>query len=88
MNINKQPTGDLTSDFDSSLSLDISDDMNMKFLLLHVQITYMTGDCLTKWLIMLGFMDLRWLRVCQCSTSVLLYSINRNQIQRNCSTNI
>ena len=29
------------------------------------------GDCLMKWLIMLGFMDLRGLRVCRRSTPVL-----------------
>ena len=31
----------------------------------------MRGDCWGTWLIMLGFMDLRWSRVCRRSTSVL-----------------
>ena len=30
-----------------------------------------TGDCLMKWLIMLGFMDQRWPRICWRSTLVL-----------------
>ena len=62
--------------FDSFLNLDMGDDTNTKFLLLRVQTTYMTskmrGDCWGTWLIMLGFMDLRWPRVCRRSTSVLL----------------
>ena len=29
------------------------------------------GDCLMKWLTMLGFINLRWPRVCRCWTSVL-----------------
>ena len=33
----------------------------------------MRGDCLARWLIMLGFMDLGWPRVCRRPTSVLLY---------------
>ena len=32
----------------------------------------MRGDCWGTWLIMLGFMDLRWPKVCRRSTSVLL----------------
>ena len=46
--------------------------MNTKSLLLHVQTAYITrrGDCMAKW-ILLGFMDQRWPRVCQRSTSVL-----------------
>ena len=66
----------LTSDFDSFLNLDMGDDTNTKLLLLHVQTTYMTskmrGDCWGTWLIMLGFMDLGWPRVCRRPTSVLL----------------
>ena len=62
--------------FDSFLNLDMGDDTNTKFLLLRVQTTYMTkkmrGNCWGTWLIMLGFMDLRWPRVCRRSTSVLL----------------
>ena len=62
--------------FDSFLNLDMGDDTNTKFLLLRVQTTYMTskmrGDCWGTWLIMLGFMDLRWPMVCRRSTSVLL----------------
>ena len=61
--------------FDCFLNLDMGDDTNTKFLLLHVQTTYMTykmrGDCWGTWLIMLGFMDLGWPRVCRRSTSVL-----------------
>ena len=60
--------------FDSFLDLDMGDDMNKKFLLLHVQTTYMTlkmkGDCWGIWFIMLGSMDLGWPTVCR-STSVL-----------------
>ena len=41
MNINKQPTNGLTSEFDSSLTLDIRDDTNTKSLLVSVQATYM-----------------------------------------------
>ena len=37
------------------------------------------GDCLMKWLIMLGFMDLRGPRVCRRSTPVLLYP--RNEVR-------
>ena len=33
----------------------------------------MIGNCWGTWLIMLGFMDLRWPRVCRRSTSVLLF---------------
>ena len=65
----------LTSDFDSFLNLDMGDDTNTQLLLLHVQTTYMTskmgGDCWGTWLIMLGFMDLGWPRVCRRPTSVL-----------------
>ena len=61
--------------FDSFLNLDMGDDTNTKFLLRRVQTTFMTskmrGDCWGTWLIMLGFMDLRWPRVCRRSTSVL-----------------
>ena len=34
----------------------------------------MRGDCWGTWLIMLGFMDLGWPRVCRRSASVLLYT--------------
>ena len=61
--------------FDSFLNLDMGDDTNTKYLLLLVQTTYMTskmiGNCWGTWLIMLGFMDLGWPRVCRRSTSVL-----------------
>ena len=64
--------------FDSFLNLDMGDDTNTKFLLRRVQTTFMTskmrGDCWGTWLIMLGFMDLRWPRVCRRSTSVLCYA--------------
>ena len=63
--------------FDSFLNLDMGDDTNAKFLLLRVQTTYTTqkmiGNCWGTWLIMLGFMDLGWPRVCRRSTSVLLF---------------
>ena len=66
--------------FDSFLNLDMADDTNTKFLLLRVQTTYMTqkmrGDCWGTWLIMLGFMDLGWPRVCRRSTSVLFVFVN------------
>ena len=62
--------------FDIFLNLDMGDDTNAKFLLLRVQTTNMTqkmtGDCWGTWLIMLGFMDLGWPRVCRRSTSILL----------------
>ena len=38
----------------------------------------MRGDCWGTWLIMLGFMDLRWPRVCRRSTSVLLKNVILN----------
>ena len=66
--------------FDSFLNLDMGDDTNTKFLLLRVQTTYMTkkmrGDCWGTWLIMLGFMDLGWPRVCRRSMSVLFVLFN------------
>ena len=72
----QQTIGCLHLTFDSFLNLDMGDDKNTKFLLLRVQTTYMTykmrGDCWRTWLIMLGFMDLGWPRVCRRSTSVLL----------------
>ena len=37
------------------------------------------GDCLMKWLIMLGFMDLRGPRVCRRSTPVLYYNVDPNK---------
>ena len=65
----------LTSDFWQFLEPWHAYDTNTKFLLLCVQTAYMTqkmrGDCLATWLIMLGFMDLGWPRVCRRSTSVL-----------------
>ena len=61
--------------FGNFLNLDMGDDTNTKFVLLRVQTPYMTlkmrGDCWGTWLIMLGFMDLGWPRVCRRSTSVL-----------------
>ena len=49
------------------------------------------GDCLMKWLIMLGFMDLRGPRVCRRSTPVLLnFSVHEILILQNyllCSLN-
>ena len=36
------------------------------------------GDCLIKWLIMLGFTDLRGPRVCRRSTPVLLHILSTN----------
>ena len=59
--------------FDSFLNLDMGDDTNTNFLLLRVQTTYMTWEVIVggTWLIMLGFMDLWWPRVCRRSTSVL-----------------
>ena len=77
--VNKQPSGCWHLTFDCFLNLDMRDDTNAKFLLLHVQTAYMIkkmrGDCLATWLIMLGFMDLGWPRVCRRSTSVLLHSV-------------
>ena len=35
----------------------------------------MIGNCWGTWLILFGFMDLGWPRVCRCSTSVLYYFI-------------
>ena len=72
-----QPTSDYWHmTFDSFLNLDMGDDTNTKFLLLRVQTTYMTlklrGDWWGTWLIILGFMDLGWPRVCRRSTSVLV----------------
>ena len=73
----------LASDFDSFLNLDMGDDTNTKLLLLHVQTTYMTskmrGDCWGTWLIMLGFMDLGWPRVCRRPTSVLFFFFSCDQ---------
>ena len=64
--------------FDSFLNLDIGDDTNTTFLLLRVQTINITqkmrGDCWGTRLIMLGFMDLGWPRVCRRSMSVL-YSL-------------
>ena len=59
--------------YDSFLNLDMGDDTNTKFLLLRVQTTYMRNErTWGTWLIMLGFMDLGWPRVCRRSASVLL----------------
>ena len=72
----QQTSGCWHRTFDSFLNLDMGDDTNTTFLLLRVQTTYMTykmrGDCWGTWLVMLGFMDLGWPRVCRRSTSVLL----------------
>ena len=35
----------------------------------------MRGDCWGTWLIMMGFVDLGWPRVCRCSTSVLFHYV-------------
>ena len=63
---------------------DMGVDTNTNFLLLRVQTTYMTkkmrGDFLGTRLIMLGFMDLGWPRVCRCSTSVLFIGFRPGKV--------
>ena len=76
-NINKQPTSDFISEFDSSLGC--WDYMNTKSLLLHVQTTYMTHQkersLSVKCVIMLRFMNLKWTRDCRRYMSVLFYPV-------------
>ena len=77
INSQLQPTQKVTDIFltvPSSLTLEMIQIRNL-YSFMYRQHVYdlekRRGDCLMKWLIMLGFIDLRGPRVCWCSTPVL-----------------